>query len=82
MRIGRALFVPEGCAHGFLTLTDDSEVLYQISEAYAPDAAARRALGRSRVRDHWPGDIVVINERDASYPDFIAAECSFVTTAS
>ena len=36
---GRALFVPEGCAHGFQTLVDASEVLYQISTPYVPDAA-------------------------------------------
>ena len=34
-----ALYIPEGCAHGFLTLADDSEVMYQISELWAPDAA-------------------------------------------
>ena len=36
---GRALYVPEGCAHGFQTLADDTEVLYQISAPWHPDSA-------------------------------------------
>jgi dTDP-4-dehydrorhamnose 3,5-epimerase len=65
-----ALYVPEGCAHGFVTLDDDSEVQYQISERYVPEAARGvrwddRAFGIS-----WPRNVVVINERDRSYPDF------------
>ena len=40
----RALYVPEGFAHGFQTLADDSEVLYQMCAFYEPDARARRAL--------------------------------------
>ena len=46
-----ALYIPEGCAHGFLTLSDDAEVSYQISEFYAPEAARGCSLGRPRVRD-------------------------------
>ena len=45
-----ALYVPEGCAHGFLTLTDGAEVAYQISARHTP-TRPRGALGRSRVRD-------------------------------
>ena len=37
---GRALYVPEGCAHGFQTLADDSDVLYMISRPYVPEASA------------------------------------------
>ena len=38
----RALYVPPGCAHGFLTLQDDAEVLYQMGEFYVPEAAPWR----------------------------------------
>ena len=48
---GRALFVPEGCAHGFQTLVDETEVLYQISTPYVPDGGAGRPMGRPRLRD-------------------------------
>jgi dTDP-4-dehydrorhamnose 3,5-epimerase len=65
-----ALYVPEGCAHGFLTLADDSEVHYQISQAYAPDAGRGVRWDDPAFAIGWPGDVVVINERDGSYPDF------------
>jgi dTDP-4-dehydrorhamnose 3,5-epimerase len=65
-----ALYVPEGCAHGFLTLADDSEVHYQISQAYAPDAGRGVRWDDPAFAIRWPGDVVVINERDRSYPDF------------
>jgi dTDP-4-dehydrorhamnose 3,5-epimerase len=67
-----ALYIPEGCAHGFLTLTDDSEVLYQISELYAPDAARGARWDDSAFGIDWPAEVVVINERDRTYPDFEA----------
>jgi dTDP-4-dehydrorhamnose 3,5-epimerase len=65
-----ALYVPEGCAHGFLTLADDSEVHYQISQAYVPDAGRGVRWDDPAFRVRWPGEVVVINDRDASYPDF------------
>jgi dTDP-4-dehydrorhamnose 3,5-epimerase len=65
-----ALYVPEGCAHGFLTLTDDSEVAYQISEFHAPDAARGVRWDDPAFGIEWPGDVLVINDRDRSYPDF------------
>jgi dTDP-4-dehydrorhamnose 3,5-epimerase len=66
----RALYVPEGCAHGLLTLEDDSEVHYQISQAYMPDAARGVRWDDPAFAISWPGEVVVINERDRSYPDF------------
>jgi dTDP-4-dehydrorhamnose 3,5-epimerase len=66
----RALYVPEGCAHGFLTLEDDSEVHYQISQAHMPDAARGVRWDDPAFAISWPGEVVVINERDRSYPDF------------
>jgi dTDP-4-dehydrorhamnose 3,5-epimerase len=66
----RALYVPEGCAHGFLTLDDGCEVHYQISQAYAPDAAGGVRWDDPAFAISWPEKVVVINERDRSYPDF------------
>jgi dTDP-4-dehydrorhamnose 3,5-epimerase len=65
-----ALFVPEGCAHGFLTLADDSEVHYQISQAYVPDAGRGVRWDDPAFAIQWPSEVVVINERDKSYADF------------
>jgi dTDP-4-dehydrorhamnose 3,5-epimerase len=68
-----ALYVPEGCAHGFLTLADGSEVEYQISAYYAPDAARGVRYDDPAFAIAWPGDVVVVNERDSLYPDYEAA---------
>ena len=62
------LYVPEGCAHGYLTLEDETELVYATTRAYAPDAAtgvhyADRALGID-----WPGKVEVISEQDGSWP--------------
>ena len=67
-----ALYVPEGCAHGFVTLTDDSEVLYQISEFYEPAAARGVRWDDPAFGIEWPAEVLVINERDRTYPDFEA----------
>jgi dTDP-4-dehydrorhamnose 3,5-epimerase len=67
-----AMYVPEGCAHGFLTLTDDSEVAYQISAFHAPDAARGVRWDDPALGIDWPAEVLVINERDRSYPDFSA----------
>jgi dTDP-4-dehydrorhamnose 3,5-epimerase len=63
------LYVPEGCAHGFLTLTDDAEVAYQMSSPYVPEAARGVRFDDPAFGIEWPGEVVVINERDRSYPD-------------
>jgi dTDP-4-dehydrorhamnose 3,5-epimerase len=65
-----ALYVPEGCAHGFLTLDDDCEVHYQISNSYAPEAARGVRWDDPAFAITWPGKVVVMNERDRSYGDF------------
>lgn len=68
----RALFIPIGFAHGFLTLTDSAEVFYQLSAGYAPAAAAGVRWDDPAFGIEWPGKPVVINDRDRTYPDFTA----------
>jgi dTDP-4-dehydrorhamnose 3,5-epimerase len=65
----RMLYVPEGCAHGFLTLEDDTEVAYQMSEFYAPGAARGVRWDDPAFAIRWPDDVRVIAERDRTYPD-------------
>jgi dTDP-4-dehydrorhamnose 3,5-epimerase len=67
---GRMLYVPEGFAHGFLTLEDTTEVFYQISEFYAPDHARGFRWNDPAFAIVWPAEVEVISERDRSYPDF------------
>jgi dTDP-4-dehydrorhamnose 3,5-epimerase len=66
----RALFIPEGLAHGFLTLADTSEVFYQMSEFYAPDAARGVRWDDPAFGIEWPAPVAVISVRDSSYRDF------------
>lgn len=69
----RALYIGEGCAHGFLTLTDDTDVLYQMSQFWVPEAARGVRWDDPAFGIEWPGAPVVLNERDRTYPDFEAA---------
>jgi len=65
-----SVYVPEGCAHGFLTLKEDSEVLYQMSEFHHPDAARGVRWNDPAFQIAWPEPVEVISERDRTYPDF------------
>jgi dTDP-4-dehydrorhamnose 3,5-epimerase len=70
---GHALYVPEGCAHGFQTLEDASEILYQISRAYVPEAARGVRWDDPAFNIAWPPAPPggrTLAERDAQYPDF------------
>lgn len=64
------MYVPEGCAHGFITLEDETEVLYQMSEFYDPPSARGVRWNDPAFGIKWPIETAVISERDASYPDF------------
>jgi dTDP-4-dehydrorhamnose 3,5-epimerase len=66
----RLFYVPEGFAHGFLTLTDDAEVSYQMSQAYSPAHAAGVRWDDPAFGIQWPGAVAMIAERDRTYPDF------------
>jgi dTDP-4-dehydrorhamnose 3,5-epimerase len=66
----RALFVPAGFAHGFLTLVDDTDVHYQMGDFYQPDAARGFRWNDPAFSLSWPRPVAVIAERDATYPDF------------
>jgi dTDP-4-dehydrorhamnose 3,5-epimerase len=67
---GRALYVPEGMAHGFVTLEDNSEISYQMSEFYEPSAARGLRWNDPAFNIAWPIQEPVLHPRDASYPDF------------
>lgn len=68
------LYVPEGFAHGFLTLMDNTEVFYQMSEFYHPERQAGVRWNDPAFGIHWIDDVRVISHRDAHYPDFIGIE--------
>jgi dTDP-4-dehydrorhamnose 3,5-epimerase len=64
----RMLYVPRGCAHGFQTLEDDTEVSYQISEFYAPEAARGVRWDDPAFGIAWPLAPAILSASDASYP--------------
>lgn len=64
------VYIPEGCAHGFLTLEDETEVFYQMSEFYNAESARGVRWNDPAFRITWPERVEVISERDAAYADF------------
>lgn len=64
------VYIPEGCAHGFLTLEDASEIFYQMSEFHNAESSRGVRWDDPAFRIHWPGKAQVISERDRTYPDF------------
>lgn len=68
----KMIYIPEGFGHGFITLQDNTEVFYQMSEFYAPECARGIRWNDPAFGIDWPEDVKVISERDNQYPDFIA----------
>lgn len=69
---GRGYYIPAGLAHGFQTLTDNCEVIYQMGHRYVPEAAGGVRWDDPAFAIEWPparGERI-ISERDASYADF------------
>lgn len=64
----RALFIPPGFAHGFITLSDDAEVYYMISVPHAPEHAQGFRWSDPAFGIQWPLSPSVISPRDAAYP--------------
>ena len=66
----RMFYVPEGFAHGFMTLEDDTEVMYQVSEFYTPGAERGICYNDPALGIDWPMPVQVISEKDLSWPAF------------
>ncbi len=64
----RALYVPEMVAHGFQTLTDDVEVIYQMSDFYAPECERGLRYDDPALNIQWPLPVTEISDKDASWP--------------
>ena len=64
----RALMIPEGCCHGFQTLTDDCEVLYLHSKSYRPEAEAGVNIFDPKIEIQWPCPVTGMSEKDRAHP--------------
>jgi len=68
---GRALYIPEGMAHGFVTLEYECEVSYQMTQFYEPAAARGARWNDPAFGIEWPISNPILHPRDATYPDFV-----------
>lgn len=64
----RAVFIPEGFAHGFQALTDEVHLLYMHTASWTPACEAGLRHDDPRLAIRWPQPVTVISERDRSYP--------------
>jgi dTDP-4-dehydrorhamnose 3,5-epimerase len=68
---GRALLIPEGCAHGFQTLEDDTEIIYLVSAFYSPQAEGGLRWNNPGLDIPWPQiPPQVISDKDKAWPIF------------
>lgn len=66
----RALWIPPYCGHGYLTMTDDTEITYQVSGKYTPEAERGQRYDDPAFGLEWPGEVVVISDKDKAWPDW------------
>jgi dTDP-4-dehydrorhamnose 3,5-epimerase len=66
----RALYIPEGCAHGFQTLADNTEVLYQMSEFYYPERASAVRWNDPAFQIEWPLPPTAISRKDLTHANW------------
>ncbi len=71
----KALYVPKGFAHGYQTLEDDTEVYYQVSAAYHPDAERGLRWDDPAIGIAWPIADPEVSERDRAWPSLAEAAC-------
>lgn len=67
----RQIYVPEGFAHGFLTLVDNIEVAYLVSQFYSPGKEKGIRWNDTQFNIQWPVDAPVLSEKDAGYADYV-----------
>ncbi len=63
-----ALYVPEGCAHGFQTLSEDTEAIYQVSAPYTPGAEDGFRYDDPAFAIRWPLEVTALSDKDAAWP--------------
>ncbi len=69
---GKMLYIPKGVAHGFVTLVDETEIFYQISDFHAPELSRGVRWDDPLFAIKWPEAVTVISPRDQNYPNSVA----------
>jgi len=77
----RTLLVPKGCANAFLTLQDDTEVTYLVSEFYTPTAERGVRWDDPAFGIAWPAEPAVISDKDRNWPDYVHHRTRSLMTA-
>ena len=67
----KMVYIPEGFAHGFQTLDDNTEVIYQMSQFYSPDHSEGFRWNDPSFKIEWPSEPKAISSKDLDFPDFI-----------
>jgi dTDP-4-dehydrorhamnose 3,5-epimerase len=67
---GQMLYAPEGTAHGYLTLADETELIYMTNKPYAAEAARGLSYADPAFNIAWPGEIRVVSQNDRAWPPF------------
>ena len=78
----RMLYVPENFAHGFQTLKDDTEVIYQVSQFYTPGAERGIRYNDPVFHIDWPLEVLVISDKDLSWSDYMPSRPDSATSGS
>jgi len=64
------VYIPEGCAHGFMTLENNTEIMYLVSAFYAPDAESGVRFDDAQFNISWPMKPGEMSAKDKNYPDY------------
>ena len=65
---GRMLYLPEGCAHGYQTLEDNTEMYYMASAFFTPEAAKGVRFDSPRFQIDWPLEATMMSDQDRGWP--------------
>lgn len=79
---GAMVYVPQGCAHGYLTLVDDTELIYITSAPYAPDAARGVRHDDPAFGIAWPAPVRVVSDADRGWADHRPADAVVLSGSS
>lgn len=79
---GDMLVIPKGCANAFLTLADETEATYLVSEFYTPEAERGLRWDDPALGIRWPAPPAVISDKDSKWPDFALERKSLVAVSA